>query len=224
MVSASLLLALLLGANSAVVATTASKPQARSSRPTKRAAAKQRKATAKPRPATAASRLKLQRESEAATAPPPDKWFMAQRAYPSGTIPDDAITKAMLQRRALERQYGAQVDTGSLDAATSWSSLGPSTINSPEGTATGRVTAIATDSRNPDTLYIGAAGGGVWRSTDGGATWQSLGDNLLSLVSGSLVLDERTGMLYYGTGDHGAGTYGAGLLRSPDGVAPPGWT
>ncbi len=163
--------------------------------------------------------------------PPPlsqsDQWFYAQRAYPSGTIPEDALGKAMLQRRVLEGKFRPLGDPSVFEASSTWGLLGPSSIVTAEGAVSGRVTAIATDSRNPEAVYIGAAGGGVWRSTDGGVTWQSLGDNLLSLVSGSLALDERTGVLYYGTGDHGAGTYGAGVLRSHDGgttwISSNGW-
>lgn len=145
-----------------------------------------------------------------------DQWFYSQRAYPSGTIPEDALAKALKQKRALEPAFQLLGTLDVLAATSTWGTLGPASINTPEGTVSGRVTAIATDPRNPEVVYIGAAGGGVWRSADGGLTWQSLGDSLLSLVSGSLALDERTGVLYYGTGDHGAGTYGAGVLRSHD--------
>lgn len=147
----------------------------------------------------------------------PGSWFMAQRAYPAGTVPEHGLADAMMQRRAIEMRFRSQTEPSGLDAANNWSSIGPSNINGPEGTASGRVTTIAVDSRNPETLYIGAAGGGVWRSVDGGGTWQPLGDNLLSLASGALALDERNGILYYGTGDYGAGTYGAGVLKSSDG-------
>ena len=149
--------------------------------------------------------------------PDSEQWFHAQRAYPSGEIPEDALRQALLERQLLEQQFRLQNHSTGEEAPTSWSLLGPTEVNTPEGTVSGRVTAIVTDSRTPEVVYIGAAGGGVWRSADGGATWQSLGDDLLSLVSGSLALDERTGALYYGTGDHGAGTYGDGVLRSHDG-------
>ncbi len=151
--------------------------------------------------------------------PDSKQWFYDQRAYPSGEIPEDALQKALLERQLLEQQFRLQNESAASEVTASWSLLGPTEVSSPQGIVSGRVTAIVTDSRNPETVYIGAAGGGVWRSTDGGGTWQSLGDDLLSLVSGSLALDERTGTLYYGTGDHGAGTYGAGVLRSHDGGA-----
>src|SRR5262245_11343817 len=40
-------------------------------------------------------------------------------------------------------------------------------------TISGRVTAIAVDPSDPsgNSYYIGSANGGVWKTTDGGATW-----------------------------------------------------
>ncbi len=158
---------------------------------------------------------------------PPGQWFITQRSYPSGAIPEGAVERALKQRQRLERRGLSPMAVQEAFAGVNWGLIGPGNVVSPEGSASGRVTAIVTDSRNPESVYIGAAGGGVWRSADGGSTWQSLGDNLLSLVSGSLALDERLGVLYYGTGDHGAGTYGAGVLRSHDGgvtwISSNGW-
>ena len=41
------------------------------------------------------------------------------------------------------------------------------------GTVTGRVTSIAVDPSDPsgNTYYVGTANGGVWKTTDGGASW-----------------------------------------------------
>jgi len=148
-----------------------------------------------------------------------DQWFYSQRAYPSGNIPENALSEALQQKRALEATFRLFNGTDVFAASSTWGLLGPASINTAEGSVSGRVTSIATDARNPEVVYIGAAGGGVWRSNDGGLTWQSTGDSLLSLASGSLAFDERIGVLYYGTGDHGGGLYGAGVLRSSDGGA-----
>lgn len=151
-----------------------------------------------------------------ASASSPDDWFYRQRAYPSGNIPEGALEKALRQKAALEAARPQSVQGAAAEAAATWGLLGPNGVNSPEGPVSGRVTAIAFDPRNPEHVYIAAAGGGVWRSTDAGTTWQSLGDNLLSLSSGALVFDERITALYYGTGDSSSNGYGAGVLRSSD--------
>ncbi|HNP99748.1 MAG TPA: hypothetical protein PKK99_11880, partial [Bacteroidia bacterium] len=49
-------------------------------------------------------------------------------------------------------------------------SIGPAAMS-------GRVTAIAGVNSNPNILYLGAASGGVWKSTNGGTTWEPIFDN-----------------------------------------------
>ncbi|HEU4931660.1 MAG TPA: hypothetical protein VFT48_06245 [Pyrinomonadaceae bacterium] len=51
----------------------------------------------------------------------------------------------------------------------------------------GQVNAIAVHPRDADTLYIGASEGGVWKTTDGGATWVQLTD--FALVRDMLLPD-----------------------------------
>jgi len=74
-----------------------------------------------------------------------------------------------------------------------WTPLGPAPI--PNGQTTppratdpvsGRVTAIAIHPTNPNTVYVGTAQGGVYRSLDAGAHWTPLLDNALSLAVGAI--------------------------------------
>lgn len=145
-----------------------------------------------------------------------------QRPDPLVNIPEDAVARAMAQRERMEQGQIRLLGEETLPVpqpGPAWSALGPGSVMASDGSASGRVTAIATDPRNPDTVYIGASGGGVWKSTDAGKAWTSLGDHLMTLVSGALAFDDRSGTLYYGTGDYGARTYGAGVFRSSDGGA-----
>jgi hypothetical protein len=85
------------------------------------------------------------------------------------------------------------------------------------GFAGGRIQALAADG---DTVYAGAASGGVWRSRDGGKTWTPVTDDLPSLSSGDLAIDPASGDVWYATGE--AAGYsklyrGVGVFRSPDG-------
>src|SRR5690242_4098907 len=52
------------------------------------------------------------------------------------------------------------------------------------GNTSGRISALAVDQTDlsGNTVYAGAAQGGVWRSTDGGQTWNALTDMQLSLA------------------------------------------
>lgn len=85
-----------------------------------------------------------------------------------------------------------------------WIPLGPScTLRDAAGETapvTGACTAIAFDPTEPGAIYIGTAGGGVWRTRDGGNHWEPLTDGQLSLAIGALAIG-RSGRIYAGTGD-----------------------
>ncbi len=85
----------------------------------------------------------------------------------------------------------------------------------------GRVTSIAIDPTAADTIYLGTAQGGVWKSTDNGATWAPKTDNENSLAIGALALDPNSpAIVYAGTGEgnfSGDSYYGVGILKSTDG-------
>ncbi len=108
----------------------------------------------------------------------------------------------------------------------SWAEMGPSSLQncgtgSQVDLCTGRVTAIAIDPNNPNTIYVGGAQGGVWKSTDNGATWVALTDQLTdtSLAVGSIAIAPN-GDIYVGTGEgnnSGDSYYGSGILKSTDG-------
>jgi len=58
---------------------------------------------------------------------------------------------------------------------TTWTALGPAPIlggqDPGNGPVTGRIAAIAADPSDANIIYIAAAGGGVWKTTDGGTSW-----------------------------------------------------
>src|ERR1044072_5567297 len=64
-----------------------------------------------------------------------------------------------------------------------WVSLGPTKIldgwsGVSNGDVTGRIATIAVDFTDPNVIYVGARGSGVWRSTDGGLKWEPVTDSL----------------------------------------------
>ena len=84
------------------------------------------------------------------------------------------------------------------------------------GFAGGRIQALAVEG---ETVYAGAATGGVWRSVDRGKTWTPVSDDLPSLSSGDLAVDPSTGDVWYGTGEAAPGFHsyrGVGVFRSRD--------
>ena len=108
----------------------------------------------------------------------------------------------------------AQPITGS-----SWQNLGPTNF-------AGRVSAVAVDPSNPSVIYRGTAGGGVWKTTDGGTTWKPLTDDLGNLSIGAVaVAPSKPQTVYVGTGEGALGIDGIdgiGFIRSTDGGAT--WT
>ena len=86
----------------------------------------------------------------------------------------------------------------------------------------GRIRTIATHPTDPAILYVGGASGGVWKSTDGGASWSPKSDRLASLsISKILVHPTNPDTLYASTGEAigsvAAGSPGAGIFRSLNG-------
>jgi hypothetical protein len=88
-----------------------------------------------------------------------------------------------------------------------WTNLGPSHLL-PNDWA-GRVAAIAVDPANPNHWLAGAALGGVWDTTDAGATWQPRTDGQASLAMGAIAFSPSSPeVVYAGTGEAFAGTRG----------------
>jgi photosystem II stability/assembly factor-like uncharacterized protein len=87
------------------------------------------------------------------------------------------------------------------------------------GNASGRITSLVVDPADPRTVYVGSAGGGVWKSVDGGNNWLPLTDTTASLAIGALAIDSTGRILYAGTGEdnHAEDALaGAGILKSTD--------
>ncbi len=177
-----------------------------------------------------------------------DEWFYHQRAYPHQRIPPGARMRAVLEMDridALARSRGSVVNGAanvahptSVSTSATWTSIGPeptlcasffcqgsgiSLNNSVSDyiTTSGRVTALAIDPTNANTVYAGGAYGGIWKTTDGGNTWTALTDAQASLATGSIAIDPSNhNAIYVGTGEAnnaGDSYYGAGILKSTDG-------
>jgi photosystem II stability/assembly factor-like uncharacterized protein len=84
---------------------------------------------------------------------------------------------------------------------------------------TGRIAALATDPTNGNVIYVGAASGGVWKTTDGGQNWSPKTDFQASLNIGAIaVAPSNPSIIYAGTGEGDfVGLQGKGVLKSSDG-------
>ncbi len=84
------------------------------------------------------------------------------------------------------------------------------------GLVAGRMTALAVDGQ---TVYAGAAAGGVWRSTNGGRSWTPVFDQQNDLSIGALAIDPADHSVWVGTGEPNTNqdSYtGNGVYRSAD--------
>jgi len=86
----------------------------------------------------------------------------------------------------------------------------------------GRVTAVAGTAAEPGTFYLGASGGGVWKSTDFGTSWQNVSDGYFGSPSiGDIsVAQTDPNIVYVGTGSDGLRSNvisGDGMYKSVDG-------
>lgn len=83
----------------------------------------------------------------------------------------------------------------------------------------GRINEVTIEPGNPNTIYAGAAGGGLWKSTDSGESWNVLTDALPNIaVSGIAISHTNTNHIYILTGDFDSkDIVSIGVLKSEDG-------
>ncbi len=85
----------------------------------------------------------------------------------------------------------------------------------------GRTTSMAFHPTDANIFYVGAAIGGIWKTTDGGQTYTPLGDALPFLAVSSIVVDQSNpNTIYIAISDHvWYGPQGIGVYKSTDGGA-----
>ena len=108
---------------------------------------------------------------------------------------------------------GQEIDPSLFSALTA-RSIGPAGMS-------GRITAIDGLVSDPNVLWVGAATGGVWKSTNGGTTWTPVFDEQRVSGIGAVAIDQNAPeVVWVGTGEgnprNSAGV-GAGLYKTMDG-------
>ncbi|MBU6366129.1 MAG: hypothetical protein KJT01_07955, partial [Gemmatimonadetes bacterium] len=83
----------------------------------------------------------------------------------------------------------------------------------------GRVASIVPHPTDENTAWIGTAGGGVWRTRDGGMTWDVSTDNLCGLTIGAITVNPvRPTVVYAASGEPvESRAQSCGIFRSTDG-------
>jgi hypothetical protein len=132
----------------------------------------------------------------------------------------EAIWQAWEQKQAM-KQNATQRSTTLV--TSNWTSIGPYAHDNSSSWSPGqgRVNYVTVDPNNANTYYVGAPSGGIWKSTDAGASWTPLSDNLPQIgVSGIAVDPNNSSVIYIATGDDDSwDSYSLGVLKSTDGGA-----
>jgi hypothetical protein len=176
-----------------------------------------------------------------------EAWFVRGRSV-AGTSAAGLRQRAVDQKMRMRHEQAArrpQTESANYLVGTSWSALGPTALSSDASGnglqdynyVSGRATAIAVDPNDlgGNTVYVGGAYGGVWKSTKAGpltpdpsqVQWTPVTESQATLSVGAIAIqpqaspnpDASKSVVLVGTGEANSATnsyYGLGILRSTD--------
>ncbi len=121
---------------------------------------------------------------------------------------------AVLALTAAPRPALAQdADLQAAVQALEWREIGPTIMG-------GRVADLAVDEADPSTFYVGVATGGVWKTINGGSTFESMFDDQTMLSVGDITLaPSNPNVVWVGSGEpqnRQSSPWGMGVFRSTD--------
>ena len=147
-----------------------------------------------------------------------DKPDLFTQYYKDITTPLGEKESGYIMNYKVEELRKAKAQKGTLKSAESalnFISRGPANVG-------GRTRALLVDPDDAthNTWFTGAASGGIWKTTNGGATWQNLSDQFTNLsVNAMAMAASNSNIIYAGTGESfPGGTYlvGNGIWKSTD--------
>ena len=118
----------------------------------------------------------------------------------------------LLAGAAVARAADVEIDSntfGGIEAR----SLGPASMG-------GRIAAIDAVGQDPLIVYVGAAGGGVWKSTDGGTTFKPVFDEHAQSIGAITINQKDPKNVWVGTGEswtRNSTSVGDGIYKTTDG-------
>lgn len=147
------------------------------------------------------------------------RWKQIFERDEHGVIDPAGLMNARRHLDAMRAQQTAQAARGAVPSAAGlsndgWTWIGPGNIG-------GRTRGIAIHPTSTATMFAGSVGGGIWKTTNGGATWAVVDDFMANLAVSAIVYrpgDPAT--MFAGTGEgffNIDALQGAGVFRSTDG-------
>lgn len=134
----------------------------------------------------------------------PNDWMAMQRMYPHGAININNYLEARRQAVDMQSQSPKNLE---------WEMVGPTNIG-------GRITDIEVIPGDLNTIYLGAATGGILKTTDGGYQWENVFSNQPTISIGDIAIDPGNhDVLWAGTGEANSSSYsflGSGMYKSTD--------
>lgn len=132
----------------------------------------------------------------------PNDWMAMQRMYPYGKINVEAYLEGRRQAAELQDKSPKGLE---------WELVGPTNIG-------GRVTDIEVVPGDLSTIYLGAATGGILKTTSGGADWENVFTDQPTISIGDLAIDPNNhNTIWAGTGEANSSSYsflGSGIYKS----------
>ncbi|MCC9166233.1 VPS10 domain-containing protein [Pontibacter harenae] len=123
----------------------------------------------------------------------------------------EAVAQRKKVKTSKKKETAAPFDT-SMYNGLNWRSIGPY-----RGGRSATVTGVP---GKPNLYYFGSVGGGVWRTTDGGSTWESISDGFFGGSIGAVAVSEADpNVIYVGEGEktvRGNVSSGFGVWKSVD--------
>ena len=153
-------------------------------------------------------RFQFEPHEDAKELKPNDHWYNV-RAYPFGFDQEEYVQRFVeVQHLALDN-----ASDRAIELSLQWQQEGPGNIG-------GRFNCLAMSPTDNDIIYAGAANGGIFKTSNGGTTWDPIFDDYAYLAIAEIELDPNDeNTVWVGTGDKnfGGGSHlGNGLYKSAD--------
>jgi len=143
------------------------------------------------------------------------EWYWRTRVNPAGEKPTyNEVVKTVTQKRQQTRIANNAYFSSEYD----WTNINQTfSVSGYDGM--GRTTSMAFHPEDPNIFFVGAPNGGLWKTTNGGESYQPLGDQLPYVSVGNILINHQNpDIMYVSVGDHtGWWNYGLGVYKSVDG-------